>query len=69
MVYVSIQLFATVKFNTPLVMDLIQYGGLDILDKAAKLHKMNEFIATSIPPLVQILLGRLDLGAEFGNMC
>ncbi len=57
LVYVSLQLFETVKFNTPIVMDLIQYGGLDFLEKAKKLHAQDEFIAGGIPKLLKILIG------------
>lgn len=57
LVFVSLQLMETVKFNTPIVMDIIQFGGLDILEKAQKVHADDEFISGSIPKLLKILLG------------
>jgi hypothetical protein len=57
-VFVGVQLVETIKFNTPIVMDFIQFGGLDILDKAAKVHKDDELISGSIPNLKKILIGR-----------
>lgn len=61
LVFVSLQLMETVKFNTPIVMDIIQFGGLDILEKAQKVHADDEFIAGSIPKLLKILLGNGDV--------
>jgi hypothetical protein len=63
LVFVSLQLVETIKFNTPIVMDFIQFGGLDFLEKANKVHAEDEFIAGSIPPLLKILIGR------FYNSC
>jgi hypothetical protein len=57
LVFVSLQLVETIKFNTPIVMDFIQFGGLDFLEKANKVHAEDEFIAGSIPPLLKILIG------------
>ena len=56
--FVSLQLLETVKFNTTIVMDVIQYGGLDILSKAKKIHESNEFIHGSIPRLLKCLIGK-----------
>lgn len=55
--FVSLQLMENVKFNTPIVMDIIQFGGLDFLEAANKVHADDEFIAGSIPKLLKILLG------------
>lgn len=39
-------------------MDFIQFGGLDILDKAYRVHKDDELLAGSIPNLRKILIGK-----------
>lgn len=65
LVFVSLQLVETIKFNTPLVMDFIQFGGLDFLEKAYKIHREDEFIAGSIPPLQKILLGTIRLLSQY----
>lgn len=56
-VFVTVQLVETIKFNTPIVMDFIQFGGLDILDKAYRVHKDDELLSGSIPNLRKILIG------------
>ena len=61
MVFVTVQLVETIKFNTPIVMDFIQFGGLDILDKAYRVHKDDELLAGSIPNLRKILIGKVNL--------
>lgn len=53
----TVQLVETIKFNTPIVMDFIQFGGLDILDKAYRVHKDDELLSGSIPNLRKILIG------------
>jgi len=58
---VTVQLVETIKFNTPIVMDFIQFGGLDILDKAYRVHKDDELLAGSIPNLRKILIGKFSL--------
>ena len=57
----GIQLVETIKFNTPIVMDFIQFGGLDFLEKANKVHADDEFIAGSIPKLLKILIGKQNI--------
>lgn len=60
LVFVIVQLVETIKFNTPIVMDFIQFGGLDILDKAYRVHKDDELLAGSIPNLRKILIGKVS---------
>lgn len=57
LVFVSLQLVETIKFNTPIVMDFIQFGGLDFLEKAKKVHAEDEFISGSIPMVLKALIG------------
>ena len=61
LVFVGIQLVETIKFNTPIVMDFIQFGGLDFLEKANKVHADDEFISGSIPKLLKILIGKQNI--------
>jgi hypothetical protein len=63
-----LQLFETIKFNTPVAMDLIQFGGLDFLQKANKVHAEDEFIAGSIPKLLKMLLGKQFSDCTFFNL-
>ncbi len=51
------QVFEAIKYNTPLVMDFIQFGGLDLLEKAMRTHSKDDFIAMAIPKLLSVLLG------------
>ncbi len=57
MVAVCVQVFEAIKFNTPLVMDFIQYGGLDLLEKAMRTHSKDDFISVTVPKLFNTLLG------------
>lgn len=57
LVFVALQLIETIKFNKPIVMDFIQFGGLDFLERANKAHAEDEFISGSIPPLLKTLVG------------
>lgn len=59
LVSVSVQVFESIKFDTPLVMDFIQFGGLDLLDKAMRIHSKDDFIAVTVPKLLNVLLGNL----------
>ena len=46
-----------IKSNKALVMDFIQYGGLDVLHKVMTLHENDEFIRLSVPSFVQFIVG------------
>ena len=59
MVAVSMQVFELIKFNTPLVMDFIQFGGLDLLEKAMRMHVKDDFISVTSPKLFSVLSGKL----------
>lgn len=61
MVSVCIQVFESMKYNTPLVMDFIQFGGLDLLEKAMRMHSQDDFISMTIPKLLNILLGERNV--------
>ena len=56
LVYLTVQLFETLKESVPIVMDIIQFGGLDILDKAKRLHVDDELITDGIPKLLRVLI-------------
>ena len=38
-------------------MDVIQYGGLEVLEKAQKVHAKDDFIAMTIPKLIKYIRG------------
>jgi len=57
LVYLTIQLFETIKYDHSVVMDVIQYGGIDVLDRALKLHRSNEFVSLTLPKLIKQYLG------------
>ena len=61
LIQVSIQVLEALRFNKELLMDFIQYGGLDIFDKIMRLHEKDEFITLSIPKFQKYVL---DVGAK-----
>lgn len=69
MVSASMQVFEAIKFNTPLVMDFIQYGGLDLLEKAMRMHVKDDFISVTSPKLFNILSSELLMLFLFVFIC
>eukprot|EP00981_Chlorochromonas_danica_P013277 scaffold6042_cov247-Ochromonas_danica.AAC.22 len=51
-----VQILDKVRMETPLVMDFIQYGGLDIIAKCMRLHEKDEFLAMTVPRVLKIIL-------------
>ena len=39
------------------MMDFIQFGGLDLIDKAIRVHEKDDYIAIMLPKLQKIILG------------
>ena len=58
MVSVSMLVLENIKFCVPLVMDFIQYGGIDLLEKAMRLHARDDYVAMTLPKLREVLLGK-----------
>lgn len=56
MVYILVQILESVRPFTPLVMDFIQYGGVDLLEKAAKVHHKDDYLSLKIPKLSKVIL-------------
>lgn len=56
MVTVSMQLLENLKFCVPLVMDFIQYGGIDLMEKALRLHAKDDYVAMTMPKLREVFL-------------
>ena len=54
-----VQVFEAIKLDTPLVMDFIQFGGLDLLEKAMRTHSKDDFISVTVPRLLKVLLSEL----------
>ena len=61
LVYLTIQLFETIQYDHAVVMDVIQYGGMDVLDRALKLHRSNEFVSLTLPKLIKEFLGKISI--------
>lgn len=57
-VSVFAQMLETIKLEVPLMMDFIQFGGLDLLDKSIKLHVKDDFLAVMLPKLKRVILGK-----------
>lgn len=38
-------------------MDFIQYGGLDLIEKAIRVHEKDNIIALELPPLMKHIMG------------
>ena len=38
-------------------MDVIQYGGLDVLEKAMRTHSTDNFISLTIPKIIKYIRG------------
>lgn len=55
------QLLDAIKGNIPLVMDFIQYGGFDVIDKAVRIHSRDDYLAVILPKLQRVVLGKLLL--------
>ncbi|RYY86318.1 hypothetical protein EON63_06010 [archaeon] len=50
-----VQILESVRFDTPLVMDFIQFGGFDLVEKIQKLHASDQFLAVSLPKILKSL--------------
>jgi hypothetical protein len=52
---VVIQIVEDVKRHTPLIMDFIEFGGIDLLEKAVRIHAMDNHLAVTIPKMLRVL--------------
>eukprot|EP01031_Cornospumella_fuschlensis_P025646 gene25646-30976_t len=50
-----VQILESVRFDTPLVMDFIQFGGFDLIEKIQKLHASDQFLTVSLPKILKSL--------------
>lgn len=50
-----VQILESVRFDTPLVMDFIQFGGFDLIEKIQKLHASDQFLSVSLPKILKSL--------------
>ncbi len=55
------QILDTVKVNVPLVMDFIRFGGIDLAEKAIRIHATDDYIAMMLPRLLNVVLGKKEL--------
>lgn len=53
------QILESIKLSTPLMMDFIQFGGLDFIEKAIRVHEKDDYIAMMLPKLQKVILGKL----------
>lgn len=60
LIAVSVQALEQIKREIPLVMDFIQFGGMDIFDKAMKIHKADDFLSITVPKFLEYVS---DVGA------
>lgn len=52
------QILDTIKVSVPLVMDFIRFGGIDLVEKAIRIHSTDDYIAMMLPRLLNIVLGK-----------
>ena len=52
------QLLDAIKGNIPLVMDFIQFGGFDLIEKAVRIHSRDDYLVVMLPKLQRIVLGK-----------
>jgi hypothetical protein len=57
LIQVVIQTLENIKNNVPIVMDFIQFGGMDVMEKVKKIHSGHEFLAMAIPKLLARISG------------
>lgn len=57
-VTVIVQIVDDVKMNVPLVMDFIEFGGVDLLEKAMRVHAKDDYLAGLMPKLIRVVLGK-----------
>ena len=62
LIQVVVQTLENIKNDIPVVMDFIQFGGMDIMDKVKKMHSSNEFLAMTIPKLMARISGHYVAG-------
>jgi hypothetical protein len=52
------QIMESIKLNVALMMDLIQFGGLDVLEKIIRTHEKDDYLQVMIPKLMKVVLGK-----------
>lgn len=52
-----IQIIESIKMETAVVMDFIQFGGLDVVEKCMRMHSMDEYLAMTTPRILKVVLG------------
>ncbi len=52
------QIVESIKLNVSLMMDLIQFGGLDLLEKIIRTHEKDDYLQVMIPKLIKVILGK-----------
>lgn len=52
------QILETINGVVPLVMDFIQYGGVELLERALKVHEDDDYVKITLPKLVKSIIGR-----------
>lgn len=55
------QVIEDVKTNVPLVMDFIEFGGVDLLEKALRVHTKDDYLKGILPKLIKVVLGKLNV--------
>jgi hypothetical protein len=60
LIAVSVQTLEQIKTDIPSVMDFIQFGGMDIFDKAMKIHAADNFLSITVPKFLAYVS---DIGA------
>lgn len=55
-VQLAIQVLELVKTSVPLMMDFIQFGGLDLLEKAIRVHSKDDIIAIEAPKCLKYIV-------------
>lgn len=43
------------------MMDFIQWGGVDMLEKTMRMHAKDEFLVSTLPKLIKIILGMYNV--------
>ncbi len=57
------QIVEDVKMDVPLIMDFIEFGGVDLLEKAIRVHAKDDYLMGILPKLIRVVLGRI--GSDF----
>lgn len=58
LVSVLIQILESIQRVRDLVMDFIQYGGVDWLNRVLRVHSTDDFVLVSVPKLLKVMLGK-----------